>query len=165
MRFCRTSSLCLALCLVGSGASAEPVRLDALLTTSESISLGFQNDERRFVTLLKREGTASGDGVFAGAKVVEYGMHDVTGGDAAEAAGYFEVTTEGGDVAYLRWQLRATFVRGANGNPRVVNSGSWEVIGGTGDFAAKRGVGTLRIEFPSKTERRYIFEGDISPEP
>mgnify|MGYP003700556215 FL=1 len=165
MRFLPATLLGFVLSLSIPDARAEAVKLDAVLSTSESISLAFKNDDRRFVTLLKREGTASGSGIFKGAQVVEYGMHDVIAGDTAEAAGYLEATTQGGDAAYFKWQLRATFVQGPEGKTRVVNAGTWEIIGGTGRFADQRGVGSLRIEFPSKTERRYIFEGDISPSP
>ena len=132
MRFLPATLLGFVLSLSIPDARAEAVKLDAVLSTSESISLAFKNDDRRFVTLLKREGTASGSGIFKGAQVV---------------------------------QLRATFVQGPEGKTRVVNAGTWEIIGGTGRFADQRGVGSLRIEFPSKTERRYIFEGDISPSP
>lgn len=165
MRTLQTTLLGLAFCLQSSLAHAEAMKLDALLTTSESISLAFKNDSRRFVTLLKREGVVSANGVFEGAKMVEYGMHDVTSGDAAEAAGYLEVTTTGGDTAYFKWQLRAAFVKGSDGKLGVVNGGTWEIIGGTGQFDDKRGVGLMQIEFPSKTERRYILEGNISPKP
>ena len=89
------------------GASADPMILDAVLSTKADISLAFKDDSRHFVTLLRREGSATGDGVFKDAQVVEYGMHDVTRGDSAKASGYIEATTSGGDVAYFRWQLRA----------------------------------------------------------
>ena len=157
--------LSLALCLGTAQAVAEPVKLDAVLSTTDSISLNFKDDTRRFLTLLQREGTATGEGPFEGAKVVEYGMHDVTGGEAAEASGFLEVTTAGGDVAYFRWSLRAFFVGEPDGKTRLVNAGHWELAGGTGQFATLRGVGTLAIEFPSKTERRYILEGEIAPAP
>ena len=158
-------ALGLALCLSVAPAVAEPVTLDAVLSTTDSISLNFKDDTRRFLTLLQREGTATGVGAFEGAKVVEYGMHDVTGGEAAEASGFLEVTTTGGDVAYFRWSLRAFFVGEPGGKTGLVNSGHWELAGGTGPFAGLRGVGTMAIEFPSKTERRYILEGEIAPAP
>jgi hypothetical protein len=36
---------------------------------------------------------------------------------------------------------------------------------GTGQLAAVRGGGTLLLEFVSKTDRRFILEGDISSAP
>lgn len=165
MNFLRAAVLSLLLGSGIHGASAEPVTLDVVLTTSKDISLAFKNDKQHFLTLLLREGRASGVGTFEGAQVAEYGMHDVTGGVGGEASGYIEVTTTGGDTAYFRWHLKAVFVAGADGKTRVANGGTWELAGGTGHFAGQKGVGSLRIEFPSKTERRYLLEGDISPQP
>jgi len=114
MRLLRPIMLGLVLCFGAARAGAEPMTLDVVLTTTEDISLNFQNDKRHFLTLLLREGTAAGNGVFEGAT--------------------------------------------------VANSGLWELAGGTGRFAAQRGTGSLTIGFPSKTERRYVLTGDISPE-
>ncbi len=165
MRRSQAAFLGMAFCLSSTEAVAEPMILDAVLSTTDQFSLGFKNDSRRFVTLLQREGSAAGGGVFEGAKVVEYGMHDITSGESAKASGYLEASTTGGDIAYFEWRLRAFFVAGPDGNARVANGGQWELIGGTGQFANLRGVGTMRIEFVSKTDRRYIFEGDLSPAP
>ena len=165
MRPLQAAFLGLALGLGFTAAAAEPMILDAVLSTTDQISLGFKNDSRRFVTLIQREGSAAGGGMFQGAKVVEYGMHDVTSGEGGTANGYLEATTTGGDIAYFEWRLRAFFVAGPDGNTRVINSGYWELTGGTGQFATMRGVGTLRLEFVSKTDRRYVLEGDISPAP
>lgn len=165
MRLMRAALLGFAVWLGAGSAAAEPMRLDVVLTTQESISLGFKNEEGHFLTLLRREGTAEGEGRFVGAAVAEYGMHDVAGGEQAEASGYIEATTAAGAIAYFRFQLRAFFVKGTDGNTTVINDGLWELAGGTGDFAALRGVGNLRIEFVGKTERRYILEGDLSPAP
>lgn len=163
MRLLRSIVLGLVLCTSAAGAGAEPMTLDVVLTTTEDISLNFQNDKRHFLTLLLREGTAAGDGVFEGAEVAEYGMHDVTSGVGGEASGYIVATTAEGDIAYFRWHLRAFFVEGNEGTSRVANSGLWELAGGTGRFAAQRGTGSLTIGFPSKTERRYVLTGDIAP--
>ncbi|MEO3431200.1 hypothetical protein AAFN88_20260 [Pelagibius sp. CAU 1746] len=163
MRLLRSVLLSLVLGAGATGAGAEPMTLDVVLTTTDDISLNFQNDTRHFLTLLLREGTAEGNGVFEGATVAEYGMHDVTGGVGGEASGYIVATTTGGDIAYFRWLLRAFFVEGTEGKSRLVNSGLWELAGGTGQFAAARGTGALTIGFPSKTERRYLLTGDISP--
>ena len=144
MRPARATLLGLALILgIGSAAaSAEPMVLDAVLSTQEDISLAFKD-----------------------AKVVEFGMHDVMRGEDAKASGYIEATTRAGDIAYFRWRLRASFVSGPDGKVKPINGGYWELSGGTGAFATLRGVGTMLIEFLNKTERRYVLEGDLSPAP
>lgn len=165
MRPIRAALLGWALCLGAAGAAAEPMVLDVVLSPKDQINLDFKDDNRHFVILMQREGTADGKGVFEGAKVLEYGLHDVTVGESGRAGGYFEATTSGGDVAYFRWRLRAFFVADPEGETKVVNNGHWELTGGTGQFADKRGVGALRLEFVSKTDRRFVLEGDISPAP
>ena len=165
MRRIQAALLGLALCLGATGAAAEPMILDVVLSPKDQINLDFKDDSRHFVILMQREGSADGSGVFEGAKVVEYGMHDVTRGDSGKASGYFEATTTGGDIAYFRWRLRAWFVAGPDGKTKVINNGYWELTGGTGQFATMRGVGTMLLEFVSKTDRRFVLEGDISPAP
>ena len=97
--------------------------------------------------------------------MLEYGLHEITVGEGGNASGYFEATTVGGDVAYLKWALRAFYVAGSGDKPRIVNSGYWELASGTGQFANMRGVGTMLLEFVSKTERRFVLEGEISTAP
>ena len=165
MRPIQAALLGLALCLGATGAAAEPMILDVVLSPKDQINLDFKDDSRHFVILMQREGSADGSGVFEGAKVVEYGMHDVTRGDGGKASGYFEATTTGGDIAYFRWRLRALFVAGPDGKAKIINNGYWELTGGTGQFATMRGVGTMLLEFVSKTDRRFVLEGDISSAP
>jgi hypothetical protein len=149
--------------LIALGAGAEPMKLDAVLSPADEIRLDFEDNKNHFLSLIKRQGEAASGGTFEGAQVVEYGMHDVVGGEGGHATGYLVATTTGGDTAYFKWNLRAQFVKGSEDKTRVINNGHWELAGGTGQFAEKRGVGTLLLEFPSKTERRYVLEGDISP--
>jgi hypothetical protein len=165
MRSVNAAILGLVFCFNPFGAAAETMVLDVVFSPTNTITLDFENDSRHFVTLVQREGTATGDGVFEGAKVSEYGLHDVTLGEEGQANGYVEAVTTGGDVAYFKWRLRAFFVAGPEGKTKVVNTGFWELTGGTGQFANQRGVGTLALEFLSKTERRYLLKGDISPAP
>ena len=47
----------------------------------------------------------------------------------------------------------------------MIDKGHWELVGATGQFADMRGVGSLLLEFVSKTDRRYLLEGDIAPPP
>jgi len=163
MRRLQAAAFSATLCLAAAGAAAEPMTLDVVLSPKDEIRLAFESDGRHSLSLTHREGSAAGSGIFAGATVAEYGMHDVTGGEGGEAAGYLQATTAGGDIAYIKWRLRALFAAGPDGKAKVINGGHWELAGGTGQFAALRGVGTLAIEFPSKTERRYILQGDLSP--
>jgi hypothetical protein len=165
MRPAHAAFLAFALCLGSTGAAAEPVTLDVVLSPKDQINLDFKDDNRHFVILMQRSGTAAGSGAFTGATVVEYGFHDVTSGVGGDASGYLEATTTGGDVAYFRWHLRALFVAGPDGKSRLINNGYWELSGGTGQFAAMRGVGSLFLEPVSKTDRRFLLEGDISPAP
>ncbi len=165
MRPIRSALFGLALCLGANGAVAEPITLDVVLSPKDQIRLDFKDDDRHFLLLTQREGKAAGGGVFAGAQVVEYGIHDVTRGDGGKASGYLEAITTGGDIAYFRWRLRALFVAGSDGKAKVIDNGYWELTGGTGQFATMRGVGTLLLEFVSKTDRRFLLEGDISPAP
>lgn len=165
MRPIQISVLSLAICFSAAGVAAEPMILDAVLSPKDEIRLDFKDDDRHFVILTKREGSAAGGGLFSGAKVVEYAIHDVTRGEGGEASGYLEANTTTGDVAYFRWRLRALFVAGADGQTKVIDNGYWELTGGTGQFASLRGVGTLLLEFVSKTDRRFVLEGDISPAP
>lgn len=165
MRRIQAALLGLTLGLGASGVAAEPVTVDVVLSPEDEMRLDFQDESRRFVALLQRAGEADGSGAFTGAKVVEYGMHDVVVGDGGEASGYLEATTTDGDIAYFRWWLRASFVAGPDDQTKVINDGHWELVGGTGQFASMRGVGTLSLEFVSETDRRYVLEGDISPAP
>jgi hypothetical protein len=139
--------------------------LDVVVSPKDQINLDFKDDNRHFVILMQREGSADGGGVFKGATVLEYGLHDITRGESGKASGYFEATTTGGDIAYFRWRLRAVFVAGPDGKTKVINNGYWELSGGTGQFATLRGVGNMRLEFVSKTERRFVLEGNIAPAP
>lgn len=165
MRLMRIGLLGVAICLGARGAAAEAMNLTVVLAPKELMKLDFRDDSGHFVLLSQREGSADGGGVFAGAKVVEYGMHDIVAGDSGTASGYLEAATAGGDIAYFHWRLRAVFVKGADGKTKVIDNGDWQLAGGTGQFANKRGVGTLLLEFVSKTDRRYVLEGDISPAP
>jgi hypothetical protein len=165
MRRIQAAFLTVALCFAASTVAAESVTLDVVLSAKDEIRLDFKDESNHFVALTQRAGTAEGGGAFAGAEVVEYGLHDVIPGDGGNATGYLEATTRDGDVAYFKWHLRAFFVAGDNGDVRIIDNGHWELAGGTGQFASMRGVGTLLLEFVSKTERRYLLEGDISPRP
>lgn len=163
MRRIQAALVGITLCLGAASAAAEPMTLDVVLSPKNEIRLAFESDSRHSLSLTHREGSAAGSGLFVGATVVEFGMHDVVGGQGADASGYLQATTASGDIAYIKWSLRAVFAAGPDGKARIINNGHWELAGGTGQFANLRGVGTLAIGFPSKTERRYTLHGDLLP--
>lgn len=117
--------------------------------------------------MVRRDGTADSQGVFDGAAVAEYGWHDIDPPNGGDPLGYLALTTANGDIAYLRWQVRAVFMGGEMTGPPDVH-GTWELVSGTGAFATMRGLGTLQIgpgAGPDRPERRYSLRGDLSPAP
>ena len=146
-------------------ALAEPFKVDAMLTMQESLRLDFQDGSGHFVLMVRREGTAEGNGPLAGGSVVEYGWHDVMPGVAGDPHGYLEVTAPGGDIAYLRFLVRGVFLSKPDGSARLADDGYWELVSGTGAFAGQRGVGGLVITPASKTESRFTLEGEITDAP
>ena len=94
--------------------------------------------------------------MLCGAAVTEYGKHGITPGIGGEASGYFIFTVPEGDIAYVKWVVRAISVPG-------LNSGVWEVVGGTGKLKGLQGAGTLHIKTVSQTDRDFILEGELVP--
>lgn len=148
-----------AAALAGGKAVAEPVSVEILLTPQEQMKFEFADGSKHFVLAVRREGKAEGTGAFAGAMVTEFGWHDVNPPISGAPRGYLQVTTDNGDVAVLRWTVKAVFVKGADG-PVLHNNGIWELVGGTGGFENKRGVGSLVIE-PRGGPNLFILEGDV----
>jgi len=144
-------------------AGAAALRVEAVMRPKEQIRLDFEDGSRHFVLLVRREGKAEGEGLFDGADVVEYGMHDIQPGIGGDPRGYLVFTDAGGDRAYVKWRVRAVFVPGPTGKPRLLDNGFWEVVGGTGSFAGLQGAGTLHIKPAGKTARRFILEGELVP--
>ncbi len=159
--------LLIAAVLIGlaPAALAEPFKVEVVLAPKESMKLAFKDGSKHFVLLVRRKGKAKGDGPFDGASVVEFGWHDIIPGVAGDPHGYLVVTTAGGDIAYLKWSVRAVFLSKPDGAPRLADHGFWELASGTGAFAGKRGVGTLTIKPASKTDRLFTLEGEITPAP
>jgi hypothetical protein len=144
-------------------AWAEPFKVEAVLVPKEQMRLDFADGSKRFVLLVRREGTAEGSGPLAGAAVNEYGMHDITPGVDGDPRGFLEFTDAAGGKAYVKWQVRAVFVPGADGKPELLDYGFWELAGGTGKFSGMKGVGSLQIKAASPTDRRFILEGELTP--
>ena len=154
-----------AIALAGAGlAQAEEVNVEALMTPTDQIKMGFADGSKHFVLMVRREGEASGNGPFAGAKMVEHGWHDIYPPVAGDPHGYLEMTAPNGDVAYLKWSVRAVFIKGA-GKPALFDNGFWELVSGTGQFAGLAGVGSLAIKAASPTDRLFIIEGEVGPKP
>ena len=94
--------------------------------------------------------------------MLEWGVHDVQPGAGANANGYLVFTAPDGDLAYVKYQFRALFLKTAEGKPRLLANGVWETAGGTGKFKGLRGAGTLQITAPSPKERHWVLTGDLT---
>ncbi len=148
--------------VLSQAAPAEPLKIEAVMSPKEKIQLDFKDGSKHFVLMVRREGQAAGTGPLAGAKVVEYGMHDIVPGVGGEPRGYLEFTAANGDVAYVKWQVRAIFVPGPDGKPQLLDNGFWEIAGATGSLAGLVGAGTLHIKAVNPTDRRFILDGEIA---
>jgi hypothetical protein len=146
-------------------AVAAPIKVEAVLAPREQIRLDFAEGSKQFVLMSKREGKANGSGPLVGAAVTEYGLHDIVPGTSGNANGYLVFTASDGDIAYVKWLVRAVFVQGPGGKPALLDNGVWEVVGGTGKFKGLKGAGSLHIKPVSATDRNYILEGELVPPP
>jgi hypothetical protein len=141
--------------------SAAPVKVEAVISPKAESRLEFADGSNRHLLATQREGKATGNGPLAGATMLEWGMHDVTPGIGFLGNGYLVFTTNEGDVAYLKYQLRGTSVPGPDGKPQNLINGFWEVAGSTGKLKGLRGAGTVRVNTVSPKERQWILEGDL----
>jgi hypothetical protein len=155
------AGLAAAAALSASLAHAEPIHVEAVMSPKQSMRLDFADGSKHFVLMVQREGQSKGSGPLAGAKVTEFGMHDITPGVGGDPRGYLVFTATNGDTAYIKWQVRAVFVRGADGKPVLLDNGFWEVAGATGELAGLTGAGTLHIKPASETDRRFELTGEI----
>ena len=142
-------------------AVAAPIKVEAVLMPKEQIRLDFAEGSKQFVLMSKREGKANGSGPLVGTAVTEYGLHDIVPGTSGNANGYLVFTASDGDIAYVKWMVRAIFVQGPGGKPVLLDNGVWEVVGGTGKYKGLKGAGILHIKPVSATDRNYILEGDL----
>jgi len=149
--------------ILAQAALAEPVKVEAVMSPKEQMKLDFADGSKRFVLFVRREGKAEGTGALAGASVTEYGMHDITPGVGGDPRGFLVFTGASGDLAYVQWRVRAVFVPGDGGKPKLLDNGFWEIVGGTGGFAGMKGAGTLHIKAASTTDRRFILDGELVP--
>ncbi|GAB7545505.1 hypothetical protein CS8_051870 [Cupriavidus sp. 8B] len=142
---------------------AAPMKIEAVLTPKEQIRLDFADGSKHFVLMVKREGKAIGQGPLAGTAVTEYGRHDIVPGVGGDPSGYLVFTAAEGDVAYVKWSMRAVFLPGPDGKPALVDNGVWEIVGASGKFKGLQGAGMLHIDRVSPTDRNFILEGDLVP--
>jgi hypothetical protein len=149
--------------LLGGNAVAEPVAVHVLLTPKEQMKFEFADGSKHFVLAVRREGKAEGSGAFAGAAVTEVGWHDVNPPISADPQGYLQLTAPNGDIAVLRWTVRAVFMKGAEA-PALFDNGFWELVSGTGWFKDKRGVGSLIIK-PQGGPNLFMLEGEVGDKP
>lgn len=165
MRIATQIALAFAVSLSAGVAAAEPVSVAALLKPVEQIRMDFE-ESNHFVLLVHREGTAEegATGPFAGASVVEHGWHDIDPPTGAHPQGYLTLTTPEGDIAYLKFTVRAVFFGGGE-KPRLSDHGFWELAHGTGRFADMRGLGTVVIEPKGEAGTRFVLEGEIDAAP
>ena len=88
--------------------------------------------------------------------------HELSTG--ADPHGYLQFKAANGDIANIKWTVRAVFFKGEK-KPKLVDYGHWELVSGTWYFANRTGVGTLTIKPTSKTDRLFTLAGEIGPQP
>ena len=159
--FIRSASIsALAITLSTGTAHAAPVEFAALITPKADVTLRFEDGSNRLVRLVQREGETRGGGPLDSTTMLEWGMHELTS-EKGNGQGYLVFTHDSGDIAYLRFDWQARMLQSPSGSLSPKLAGSWDIVGGTGRFAALKGVGSLRIEVRSARERYWVFEGDI----
>lgn len=144
--------------------ASDAVSVKAVMAPTKSIKMNFNDGSKHFVLLVQREGKSLGQGALAGAEVTEFGWHDINPPHDAAPHGYLQFKTANGDIANIKWAVRAVFFKGEK-KPRLADYGSWELASGTGQFANSAGVGTLTIKPASKTERLFTLTGEIGSKP
>ncbi len=154
-----------SLALIGAAcpALADPVSVQATMVPMEQIKLDFQDGSGHFVLMVRREGLAAGTGLLEGAQIVEYGRHDIVPGVSGDPSGYLVATKGAGNVAYIKWTVRAIFLPGKDGKPEINDNGFWEVVSGTGAFKGLKGAGSLHIKAANPTDRIFILDGQLFP--
>ena len=143
-------------------ALAEDVSVKAVMVPKESIRMEAGDGSKHFVLMVRREGNAEGSGMLAGAAVTEYGWHDIDPPHGGDPHGYLQFKAGNGDIANIKWIVRAVFFKGEE-KPILADYGHWELVSGTGQFKGMTGVGTLTIKPASKTDRLFTLDGELGP--
>lgn len=162
MRNCIRLSLAAMFLAAGVATHADPLAIQATMVPKEQIKLDFKDGSGHFVLMVRREGLASGTGLFDGAQIVEFGRHDIVPGVAGDPSGYLVATKGEGNIAYIKWTVRAVFLLGKDGKPELNDNGFWEVVSGTGSFKGLKGAGTLHIKSANPTDRIFILDGQLA---
>lgn len=163
MTFTR-SIVAAALTLLSGAALAAPVSVTTVLDPKEQMRFEMGDGTPHFVLAVRREGVSEGEGVLAGAKVTEFGWHDINPPLAGDPRGYLRFEMANGDVAIVKFTVRAVFMKGAE-KPELHDDGFWELVSGTGQFVGLRGVGALRIEPAGDPKRLFTLTGEIGEKP
>ena len=153
---------CVLLAGIAGIASAGELNVKAVMSPKEQMRLDFADGSQHFLLMVRREGKADGSGVLAGTGVTEYGWHDIIPGNGGDPRGYLVFSASKEDIAYVKWQVRAVFVPGPDGKPKLLDNGFWEIAGGTGKFKGLKGAGTLHIKAVSPTDREYSLTGEVA---
>ena len=159
----RLAGACLLAATMGLGsvAMADPLSVQATMVPKEQIKLDFKDGSGHFVLMVRREGNAAGAGLLDGSQFVEFGRHDIVPGVSGDPSGYMVATKGEGNVAYIKWTVRAVFLPGKDGKPELNDNGFWEVVSGTGSFKGLKGAGTLHIKSANPTDRIFILDGNL----
>lgn len=141
--------------------SAAEIAVKAVMVPKEQMRLDFADGSKHFLLMVRREGKAAGTGPLAGANVTEFGYHDIIPGDSGDPRGYLVFSLPSGDLAYVKWTVRAVFVPGADGKSKLLDNGVWEIVGATGQLKGLKGAGILHIHAVSPENREYELTGEL----
>jgi len=160
-----TGSIIAAVGVLASTATyAADLSIKAVMAPTDVLKMDFKDGSKHFVAMVRREGKAEGAGALAGASVTEYGWHDINPPKGGNPQGYLQFETADGDIANIKFTIRAVFFKGDE-KPRLADYGFWELVSGTGQFGGMTGVGTLTIKPASKTDRTFTLDGELGPKP
>ena len=160
----RLAPLAAAALMLTGAALAAPVSVTTVLDPQEQMRFEMGDGTGHFVLAVRREGVSEGEGALAGAKVTEFGWHDINPPLAGDPRGYLRFEADNGDVAIIKFTVRAVFMKGAE-KPELHDDGFWELVNGTGQFAGKRGVGVIKIEPAEGPKRLFTLSGEIGEAP
>jgi hypothetical protein len=109
-------------------ASAETVSLKMVMVPKETIRMKFGDGTKHFVAMVRREGKSEGTGALGGASVTEYGWHDINPPVGADPHGYLQFKAANGDLANIKWTVRAVFFRERRSPSWLITViGNWSV--------------------------------------
>ncbi|MGX0877310.1 hypothetical protein ACSSV4_001998 [Roseovarius sp. MBR-154] len=164
MTFTKYLAACATALIMSGPALGAPVSVTTVLDPQEEMRFEMGDGSKHFVLAVRREGVSEGDGVLADANVTEFGWHDINPPHAGDPQGYLRFSAENGDVAILKFTVRAVFMKGEEAAV-LHDDGFWELVNGTGQFAGLRGVGHLKIEPAGGPKRLFTLTGEIADAP